>query len=222
MIPILYVDEQMVVCVKPAGVVSQDAGENSMPQLLARQLGVKTVYPIHRLDREVGGVMVYALTQASASALSRAAQERRLNKVYLAVLSGTPEAPSAVLQDLLFHDKQKNKTYVVSRTRKGVKDASLDYQVLEQAGEWSLVRIQLHTGRTHQIRVQFASRKLPLVGDGKYGGKASGVGLGLWSWQLEFPHPKTGKTMKFRQDPPEYAPWNEFTAEKCLLALETE
>lgn len=212
MIPILYVDEQMVVCVKPAGVISQEAGENSMPQLLARQLGAETVYPIHRLDREVGGVMVYAITQASASALSRAAQERRLRKIYLAVLSGTPEEPNAVFEDLLFHDKQKNKTYVVNRVRKGVKEASLDYQVLEQAEEWSLVRIQLHTGRTHQIRVQFASRKLSLVGDGKYGGKMPGTGLGLWSWQLEFPHPKTGKEMKFRQDPPEDTPWNEFTA----------
>lgn len=171
MIEVLYSDAHMVVCLKPAGVLSQDGGADSMPQLLKEQLKVRQVYPIHRLDKAVGGVMVYALTQTAAAALSRAVQERTLQKTYLAVLHGMPDREEDALEDLLFHDKTKNKTYVVNRLRKGVKPAKLSYRVLEQAQGDTLVRVFLYTGRTHQIRVQFASRKLPLVGDRRYGGK---------------------------------------------------
>ena len=163
MIAILYEDRHLVVCVKPAGVLSQDAGENSLPGLLRAQLGTDYVGVVHRLDREVGGVMVYAKTPGAAAALSRSVQERTLEKTYLAVLRGIPEASTGTLEDLLFHDQNRNKTYVVDRVRKGVRDARLDYKVLETAGERTLVRIRLHSGRTHQIRVQFASRRLPLV-----------------------------------------------------------
>lgn len=207
MLTVLFQDHEMVVCVKPAGVLSQDSGANSMPALLREQLGVEQVYVIHRLDREVGGVMVYALTQKAAGVLSRAVQERTLEKTYLAVLRGVPEKENDTLQDLLFHDKNRNKTYVVDRERKGVKDASLAYRVLEAAQDRSLVRVQLHTGRTHQIRVQFSSRKLPLVGDGKYGGKEPGTSLRLWSFRLAFPHPVSGKRMLFEQLP-DWEEWN--------------
>lgn len=210
MIPVLYSDAQVVVCVKPAGVLSQDAGPGSLPQLLKAQLGLDYITPVHRLDRDVGGVMVYAPSPEGAAGLSRAVQARTLEKTYLAVLRGVPEAPSGVLEDLLFHDQRRNKTYVVDRPRKGVKDASLSYTVLETAGARTLVQVQLHTGRTHQIRVQFASRKLPLVGDGKYGGREPGTPLGLWSHRLTFPHPATGKPMIFTQRPPDSAPWNAF------------
>lgn len=211
LLEILYADAHMAVCVKPAGVLSQDAGENSMPSLLRQQLGAENIYVIHRLDREVGGVMVYALSKKAAAALGKAVQERTLEKEYLAVLCGTPAEPEAVLEDLLYHDPVKNKTYTVRRMRKGVRDARLEYCVKKSIGERTLVRVRLHTGRTHQIRVQFASRGFPLVGDGKYGGKTAGVGLGLWSYRLAFPDPITGEQRVFEVTPPEATPWKEFT-----------
>lgn len=209
MLSVLYRDAHMVVCVKPAGVLSQEAGESSMPALLRAQLGAEYVAVVHRLDREVGGIMVYALSQRGAAALSRAVQERRLEKTYLAVLRGVPEEPSGTLEDLLFHDKTRNKTYVTDRLRKGVRDASLDYTLLKAGAGHALVRVRLHTGRTHQIRVQFASRRLPLVGDGKYGGREPGMPLLLWSWQLTLPHPVTGEQLSFTQEPQ----WEELTAQ---------
>ena len=204
---ILYSDRDLVVCVKPAGVLSQDAGESSMPGLLRAQLGTDYIAVVHRLDRDTGGVMVYALTPKSAAILTHSVQEHRLEKQYLAVLRGIPAEKEATLEDLLFHDKTRNKTYAVARQRKGVKDAKLDYQLLETCNGHSLVNVRLHTGRTHQIRVQFASRKLPLIGDGKYGGKANGLPLCLWSWKLSFPHPITGKIMTFEALPPWEKEW---------------
>ena len=203
---ILYSDRDLVICVKPVGLDS----EIQVPQALKEDLGGE-IYPIHRLDKNVGGVMVYALTQKAAAGLSRAVQERTLQKTYLAVLCGVPQQSSDVLKDLLFHDKAKNKTYVVSRQRKGVKDAGLDYQLIEQQKGRALVRVNLHTGRTHQIRVQFASRKLPLVGDGKYGGKTAEKELGLWSYALAFSHPITNQEMTFTHKPISSALWNQFS-----------
>lgn len=210
MIRILYQDRDMIVCIKPAGILAQDGDSRSLPQELMKQLQLNQIYTVHRLDREVGGVMVYAQTQKAAASLSQSIQKKTLEKQYLAVLRGSPTETEARLEDLLFHDRTRNKTYVADRLRKGVKDAALDYQVLERAEGRTLVSVQLHTGRTHQIRVQFASRKLPLVGDGKYGGKAPGCALGLWSWKLSFPHPATGKTMSFSCLPPEELPWTSF------------
>lgn len=206
---ILYADDHVTVAVKPAGVLSQDAGETSMPGLLRRRLGVEQVFPVHRLDRDVGGVMVYALSRKGAAELSRAVQERTMEKRYLAVLRGIPQEEQGMLEDLLFHDQRRNKTYVVDRLRKGVKDAKLEYKLLKKGEDQSLVDIFLHTGRTHQIRVQFASRNLPLVGDGKYGGKSGA--LGLWCRSLSFPHPITGKTLSFFQNPPDAEPWDKFS-----------
>ena len=211
MIPILYQDHSLLVCIKHPGFLSQGApgAEAAMPALLSAQCGGE-IYPVHRLDRGAGGVMVFARTGRAAAALSQSVQQGALVKEYLCVVSGHPEAAQGTFRDLLFHDKVRNKTFTVRRPRKGVKEALLDYQVLEAAENLSLVRVRLHTGRTHQIRVQFASRGMPLLGDRKYGG-IPGPGLALWSCQLAFPHPDTGAVMEFFQ-PPDGAPWTAFSA----------
>ena len=217
MIEVLYRDEHIVVCIKPAGILSQEGKGEDMPGLIKKQLGAAAVYPVHRLDKAVSGVMVYGLSAAAAAGLSRAVQERSLEKIYLAVLRGIPQEASGVLEDLLFHDKTKNKTYVVQRLRKGVKPAKLSYELLETAGEQALVRVRLHTGRTNQIRVQFASRRLPLVGDGRYGGKDTSSALGLWSAALVFRHPVTGERMVCSKEPPSELPWSAFNTEGDIL-----
>ena len=211
---ILYRSSAAVVCVKPVGVNSQGESATDLPALLAAQLGVEEVYPVHRLDRVVGGVMVFALTKKAAAALSAAVQNGGLQKEYLAVLSGRPENETDTLTDLLFHDRTRNKTYVVKRQRAGVKQAILDYRLLsaieDADGTRSLVRVLLHTGRTHQIRVQFASRRLPLVGDGKYGSKSNRCETALWSYQISFPDPESGKAVSCRSLPPMEYPWTLF------------
>ncbi len=174
---VLYSDKNIVVCIKPVGVDS----EHELPQMLGG-----TVYPVHRLDKNVGGVMVYARTRQAAAALSRAIQEGTMVKEYVAMVHGTPpEADDWT--DLLWKDSAKNKVFVVKRERKGVKMARLELHRLK-AGEQSLVRIRLHTGRSHQIRVQFASRGFPLVGDHKYGSRDQATAPMLFSCCLTFPY----------------------------------
>ena len=186
MIEILEQTPQLVVCIKPVGVRAQGEGENDLPALLKRQLGCE-IYPVHRLDQAVGGVMVFAKTAPAAAKLSQAIAGGELQKEYLAVLERSPEQTEGELSDLLFHDRTKNKTYVVSRQRKGVKEAKLAYRVLDVQNGLCLVRIRLYTGRTHQIRVQFASRGMPLVGDGKYGSRKNAASPALWSYALTVP-----------------------------------
>ena len=186
MIEILEQTPQLVLCVKPVGVRAQGEAEADLPALLKRQLGCE-IYPVHRLDQAVGGVMVFAKTAPAAAKLSQAIAGGTLQKEYLAVLERSPEQTEGELSDLLFHDRTKNKTYVVSRQRKGVKEAKLAYRVLDVQNGLCLVRIRLYTGRTHQIRVQFASRGMPLVGDGKYGSRKNAASPALWSYALTLP-----------------------------------
>lgn len=177
---ILYSDKTIAVIVKPVGLDS----EHDVPGALAAALGGE-IFPIHRLDKNVGGVMVYARTKQAAAALSKAVQEGAMVKEYVALVHGTPPEQGD-WEDLLWKDSQKNKVFVVKRERKGVKKARLEFKTLT-AGEESLVRIRLHTGRSHQIRVQFSSRGYPLVGDHKYGSRDERKEPMLFSCCISFP-----------------------------------
>ena len=188
----LYSDSQLAVCVKPVGLDS----EHQLPQLLQQELG-GDIFPIHRLDLNVGGVMVYARTRTAAAALSRSIQEGSFVKEYLAQVHGQPPQWGD-LQDLLWKDSRKNKVFVVRRQRSGVKDARLQYTRLTD-GPDSLVHIRLYTGRSHQIRVQFASRGYPLVGDHKYGARDSLTAPRLFSCRVQFPW--RGKALCFEAIP---------------------
>ena len=189
---LLFYDENMIVCVKPVGLDS----EHGVPQALSQQLG-GTVYPLHRLDVNVGGVMVYARTKTAAATLSRLIQDGDMIKEYVACVHGTPPK-TGDWEDLLFKDSRKNKVFVVKRERKGVKPARLEFTRLS-AGEESLVHVRLHTGRSHQIRVQFASRGFPLVGDHKYGAKDAASVPMLFSCRITFPW--KGKTVTYEAFP---------------------
>ena len=170
--------------------------EAQVPAELKKALGGE-IFPVHRLDKNVGGVMVYARTKQAAATLSRAVQDGAMVKEYVAMVHGLPPE-SGDWEDLLWKDSRKNKVYVVKRERSGVKKARLEFTRLS-AGECSLVRIRLHTGRSHQIRVQFASRGYPLVGDHKYGARDDSAAPMLFSCALTFP--LNGNTMHFERLP---------------------
>lgn len=189
---VLYSDKDLAVIVKPVGLNSQAQVPAAIKEILGGE-----VFTVHRLDQNVGGVMVYARTKAAAAALSRAIQEGTMVKEYVALVHGTPPE-SGDWEDLLFKDSAKNKVFVVKRQRNGVKKARLAFTRLYQ-GETSLVRIRLYTGRSHQIRVQFASRKFPLVGDHKYGSKDEATSPMLFSCCISFPW--KGKTLRFERVP---------------------
>lgn len=203
---ILFEDREITVAIKPTDCVSeQTARGDGFADLLAARNENRYIGVVHRLDRGVGGVMVYAKTPSAAAKLSSQVQNRTFQKKYLAVVHGTPSEASGRLCDLLFHDRIKNKTYTVDRKRNGVKEAILDYECLgtildDQLGTVSLLAITLQTGRTHQIRVQFSSRGLPLVGDRKYGAPSKGE-IALFCTELSFRHPKSGELLTFSQKP---------------------
>ncbi len=189
---ILYSDKQIAVCVKPVG---QDS-EAEVPSTLKEQLGGE-IFPIHRLDKNVGGVMVFARTKQAAASLSKAVQEGTMVKEYVAMVHGSPPEEGD-WEDLLWKDSKKNKVFVVKRQRAGVKKARLEFKRLS-AGETSLVHVRLHTGRSHQIRVQFSSRGFPLVGDHKYGSRDPRTEPMLFSCRIRFPY--QGETKVFEKLP---------------------
>ncbi len=201
---ILFEDKDIIVCIKERGIISQDGkeGEKTLPFLLSLHTGGE-IYPVHRLDKEVGGVMVFAKNKKSAAILSSQVSDRTMEKEYLTVVEGSPEEKNGLLEDLLFFDRSKNKSFTVKKERRGVKKALLSYSVKGEKDGLSLVRVKLHTGRTHQIRVQFASRKMPIVGDRRYGSKKGSDIIALWSCYISFIHPSTKEKMAFEKMPEE-------------------
>ena len=205
---LLYLDSDIVVCIKPARVLSTDE-PGGLPDLIREALGdpKADIRTVHRLDRVVSGVMVLARNAKAASELSRQVREDEFQKEYLAVVHGRPESSTGTLRDLLYRDKARKMTMVAQEMAKGVQEAILDYQLLNSTETMSRVKIRLHTGRTHQIRVQFSSRGMPLLGERKYSTLEDPCEIALWSHSIGFTHPKTGEFMQFSKEPPMDYPW---------------
>ncbi len=207
---ILYADEAILVVRKPSGALSTDE-PGGVPELARQELGDERaeVRTVHRLDRVVGGLMVLARSAAAASALSRQIREGSFDKEYLAVVHGEPPA-SGSLRDLMWRDKARKMSFVVPEPGKDVQEALLDYETLGTADGLSLLRVRLHTGRTHQIRCQFAHHGWPLAGERKYDVREDPWPLALWSYRLRFCHPATGAVLDFTLPPPGEEPWTRF------------
>lgn len=215
---VIYIDKDIIVVKKEVGVLSQSDknGNRSMIEEIKdylKSINEKDeIFLIHRLDRNVSGVMVFARSSFSASKLNKQITENKFEKTYFAVVHGKPDDKGEMV-DLLFKDSRKGKTYVVNRERKGVKKAMLTFErvatKITNYGELSLVKVKLITGRTHQIRVQFSSRKMPLVADGKYGGMDNGINMGLFSHKIGFYHPRTDEKLTFSLIP-NFEPFNFF------------
>ncbi len=221
---IRYIDKWLLLCDKPVGVLSEaHEREANMPALLAEALSAQgekntDIYPVHRLDRAVGGLMLYARDAVTAGKLSALVAGREMTKQYICLCHGTPTPTEGEMRDLLFKDSARNKSYVVKRARRGVKEAVLTYRTLAPAaptawGECSPVLITMGTGRSHQIRVQFSFRGLPLLGDGKYGGSDNGAPVALRSYRIAFAHPRTGRPVDVTLPPPAEGIWADFLQE---------
>ena len=211
MLELLYQDADIIVCIKPPRVLSTDE-PGGLPELVREALGEPDadIRTVHRLDRVVSGLMVVARSAAAAAELSRQIRDDEFEKEYLAVIHGIPEEDTGRLWDLLYRDKARKMTVITKKEGKGVQPAVLTYSVLSSKDQLTRVRIKLETGRTHQIRVQFASRGLPLVGERKYSTLEDDCEIALWSYHLAFTHPVTGEKMEFTHEPPAVYPWNEF------------
>ncbi len=214
MVKILFEDEYIIICEKQVGMLSEDSSATeSLPNILKMQTGSE-IYTLHRLDKPVGGVIMYAKSKKSAAAFSEIIVNNLLEKTYLAVTDGHIKEKNGEMRDFLFKDSRKNKTFIVKRIRKGVKEAILNYDVLQESDSLSFVKVKLRTGRSHQIRVQFASRKTPLTGDGKYGSRNNRCTIALWSHSLSFTHPFTNEAMTVSSSPNmSIYPWSEFRTE---------
>ena len=207
---IIYRDADIVAAVKPSGVLSTDE-PGGMPELLRLELGVSELRTVHRLDRVVSGLMLLALNSESASELSRQIRDGEFHKEYLAVVHGEPPE-TGTLRDLMYRDKARKMSFVTDTPANGVQEAILNFETLGRADGMSLVRIELVTGRTHQIRCQFAHHGWALVGERKYAVQDDPCKIALWSHRLSFTQPVTGEEMDIRLPPPEAWPWSLFEA----------
>lgn len=212
---ILYTDPHLIVCLKPPGIPSQPdpTGSEDMTALLATQLGLDPLNPpgiVHRLDRPVGGIMVYTKTKKALAALNKELQTTGFGKHYLALCCGIPPREEETLSHWLLRDGRTNASRIVQPKTPNAKEAHLSYRLLDQIhtedwGSLSLLSVALKTGRHHQIRVQLAGHGLPIWGDTKYNPlfqKRSGwYAIGLFSNTLEFRHPVSGKNMVFSAEP---------------------
>jgi len=207
---IIHIDEKIIVCIKPAGVLSTDE-PGGLPELLRQQLGDEAgdIRTVHRLDRVVSGLVVLARDSNTASELSRQIREGIFTKEYLAVVHGSAEDEGS-FTDLMYRNKAERKSYVTDTPAKGVQEARLEYKCLGRSSGLSLVRINLITGRTHQIRCQFSHHGLPLVGDRKYSLLEDGCDIALWSESLGFMYPGTEQAVGFFHSPPAQWPWTLF------------
>ena len=213
-IPVLYSDDYLLICEKPAGISSESPG---LPDVVSDQVGYH-VLPVHRLDHGTGGVIIQARSPRICSALQDLFFMNRIQKDYLAVVEGAPDEASGMYNDLLFHDRKNNKSYITKRIRKGVKKAQCQWELLGSSSyegrTLSLIHIILHTGRTHQIRVQFGSRRFPLIGDSRYGCRIKADFPALWACRIIFPHPILDhRLISAVSVPPAVFPWNLFQTE---------
>ena len=222
---ILYEDKYLIVCEKLVGIESQvsSSGKENMVEILSRYRAERGedsyIGLVHRLDTATGGAMIYSKREDMTGKLSALVSSGDYQKTYLAVIHGEPKENEGEFRDLLYHDRQRNKSFVVTKKRAGVKEALANYRAVEtvtrEDGEsFTLVEVELITGRTHQIRVQFASRRMPLVGDGKYGSCDNKTTCALWSHRVEFVHPVTRKNIVAYSYPPNGYPWSFFDIEK--------
>lgn len=221
MVKVIYEDNHLLVVEKPVNILSQgdDTNDKDMVNLLKQYIKEKYNKPgnvfiglVHRLDRPVGGVMVFAKTSKAASRLSEQIRNKTFKKTYRAVIHGTMDKEESILKDYLYKNKKTNMVSVVNKNHKEAKNAELSYKTLDTKNGLSLVEIDLKTGRPHQIRVQFSSRKHPLFGDQRYGQDVNKVGqqISLWSYKIEIQHPTTKEKMEFICEPPKEYPWNTF------------
>ncbi len=219
MLNVIYEDNHIIVVEKPCNVPSQadKTGDEDMLTLIKAYIKEKYNKPgdvflglVHRLDRPVGGIMVFAKTSKAASRLSESIRKNEFKKRYLAVVNGKFECAKGSFENYLFKDEALNKSKVVGKEKRGAKLARLNYEVIEEGKESSLVKIDLETGRHHQIRVQFSYAGHPLVGDQKYGKSSPGVQIALWAYELEFKHPTRDEIMKFNVYPKKIGPWKEY------------
>lgn len=220
-IRILYEDNHLLVVEKPVNIASQqdETGDPDMLTLLKEDIKLRYNKPgevflglVHRLDRPVGGAMVFARTSKAASRLSEQIRTHEFKKTYLAVVHGRPAKEKGQLIHHLLKDERTNTVKAVKPGTDGAKEASLDYSVIGSAGDFSLLRINLHTGRPHQIRVQLSTIGHPLYGDQKYGAGVNKPGqqIALWSTEISLIHPTQKEIMTFQCPPPDKQPWSWF------------